>query len=309
MISLYWPDRLWRGGVLKRDADGRWTNGIAPQVGVWVDGDEFADVARWIGNAVPANDKEEHGAFTLAKINGGRRVQNVKFVTALGLDGDETGVDARAIFDLLEGYERVVYTTFTSTPTAPRWRAILELSRRATGAEHYRYVGNVHANLRASGINLDPQAVDPCRLWYIPAFKYRENFECHIGHGAKFDVDVALATADELDAERLAEREARARARPATRAPVGCTHTRTLARARAYVAKMEPGVEGAFGSRATFNVARKLVRDFELEDDDALTLLREFNMRCSPPWSDKELERKVAQARDKSRIGNPMGAL
>ena len=202
MITLYWPDRLWtHGGTIQRTST-KITNWRARPEGVWTDGEDFGGLGRWIANAVPANDKEQHGAFALAKINGGRCIANVECVTALGLDGDTTGITTREAFDLLEGYERIVYSTYSSTPTAQRWRAIIALSRPATGAEHYRYINLAHANLRDAGVPLDAAAVDPCRLWYLPSFRSAENYECYIGHGVPLDVDVALATVDELDAER-----------------------------------------------------------------------------------------------------------
>lgn len=43
-------------------------------------------------------------------------------------------------------------------------------------------------------------------------------------------------------------------------------------------------------------VARTLVSGFRLNSDDALCLLREYNERCIPPWSDRELMHKVRSA-------------
>src|SRR5262249_22306047 len=70
-------------------------------------------------------------------------------------------------------------------------------------------------------------------------------------------------------------------------------------RARAYVAKCEPAVSGSGGHSRTFAVARSLigwVRDQGLSDDDAWDLLLEYNERCLPPWSERELEHKWQSA-------------
>lgn len=68
-------------------------------------------------------------------------------------------------------------------------------------------------------------------------------------------------------------------------------------RARAYLAKVPPAIEGQGGDEHTFKVACKLVRFFGLSDADALDLLREWNQGCQPPWADRELETKIASAR------------
>jgi hypothetical protein len=68
-------------------------------------------------------------------------------------------------------------------------------------------------------------------------------------------------------------------------------------KARCYVNDMPPAVAGNGGHAATFLVAQMLVRDFALADADALRLLREYNQRCQPPWSEEELRRKLGEAK------------
>lgn len=70
----------------------------------------------------------------------------------------------------------------------------------------------------------------------------------------------------------------------------------THERARAYLAQCPPAVSGASGHSTTFTVATSLVHGFNLDEQSALSLLREYNTRCLPPWSDKELTHKVRQA-------------
>jgi len=70
----------------------------------------------------------------------------------------------------------------------------------------------------------------------------------------------------------------------------------TLAACRAYLAKLPPAVSGAGGHPATFRAACECVR-FGLSDGDALVLLREWNgTHCQPPWTEKELAHKLADA-------------
>jgi hypothetical protein len=70
----------------------------------------------------------------------------------------------------------------------------------------------------------------------------------------------------------------------------------TSERARRYVAQIPGAVSGAGGHNQTFAVACSLVHGFALNESEALDLLREYNLRCSPPWSERELLHKVQSA-------------
>lgn len=67
-------------------------------------------------------------------------------------------------------------------------------------------------------------------------------------------------------------------------------------RARRYVALMDGAVSGSDGHGATFKVACVLVKGFGLPLGVARGLLDEYNARCVPPWSPRELEHKIAEA-------------
>jgi hypothetical protein len=69
-----------------------------------------------------------------------------------------------------------------------------------------------------------------------------------------------------------------------------------LDRARRYFAKCPPAISGQSGHNATFYVAAVLVHGFALGEADALMLLKEFNQRCLPPWSEGELIHKITSA-------------
>jgi hypothetical protein len=70
----------------------------------------------------------------------------------------------------------------------------------------------------------------------------------------------------------------------------------TIDRARAYVARIPGAVSGAGGHNQTFSVACALVHGFALQEDDAFTVLHEYNGRCEPPWSERELRHKIRSA-------------
>lgn len=79
-------------------------------------------------------------------------------------------------------------------------------------------------------------------------------------------------------------------------------------RARRFVAKMDAAVAGAGGHNATFHVACVLMHGFALSQAEALPILSEYNLRCSPPWFERELLYKLNSA-DRSAHDKPRGHL
>ncbi|MCD0462285.1 bifunctional DNA primase/polymerase [Roseiconus lacunae] len=80
--------------------------------------------------------------------------------------------------------------------------------------------------------------------------------------------------------------------------PTDATDVET--RAIAYLAAMPPAVSGSGGHSQTYAAATALVHGFGIDSDRALAILAaEYNPRCNPPWSEKELRHKVNQAATK----------
>lgn len=101
---------------------------------------------------------------------------------------------------------------------------------------------------------------------------------------------------------RTDDRKAHAAPTPSAFAATVTSGTRTpvIERARKYLAKMDPAVSGQRGHDALFAAARVLVWGFRLSDADAYDLLaNEYNPRCLPPWSEKEIRHKVSEANSK----------
>lgn len=69
-----------------------------------------------------------------------------------------------------------------------------------------------------------------------------------------------------------------------------------IERARKYISTIEPAISGSGGHNQTFKVACVLILGFGLKDSEALSLLEEWNQRCQPPWSEKELLHKIEDA-------------
>jgi hypothetical protein len=82
----------------------------------------------------------------------------------------------------------------------------------------------------------------------------------------------------------------------------------TTERARLYLASCDAAISGSGGHNATLHAAHALVVGFGLNDADALSLLmNEYNPRCVPPWTERELRHKVESARNNPQ--KPLGYL
>jgi hypothetical protein len=83
----------------------------------------------------------------------------------------------------------------------------------------------------------------------------------------------------------------------ATATPVDFRSTdAVIERARKYVAKMPSAIEGHGGHDTAFHVACVLVLGFGLNESEATGLFNEYNWRCEPPWSEKEIAHKIESA-------------
>jgi hypothetical protein len=101
--------------------------------------------------------------------------------------------------------------------------------------------------------------------------------------------------------------KAAARHQRTVRVAVGPRPRNAIERARQYVRALPPAVSGEHGDLRTFQVCCRLVRGFALSDDDAMHVLSDWNGRCEPPWSDRELRDKLRRARRYGR--EPIGGL
>ena len=74
------------------------------------------------------------------------------------------------------------------------------------------------------------------------------------------------------------------------------TSVSVVERARRYVQKIAPAVSGQGGHSQTYWVASALTNGFNLSEEDAMTVLLEYNASCQPPWNEKELRHKLRQS-------------
>jgi len=254
-------------------------------------------------------EKKMIGGWSPALFKGDKRNKgNVESVTALVLDYDAklTNTTVAEAAELWGDYAGAIHTTWSSTPERPCFRVILPFTRPVTPEEYPAVWTWARNQASAVGHQLDEQTKDASRLWFLPGVR----------PGARSDYQLVLLTGRALDADRvLAEIAATGQEMPAQPEPIcgegedpsSVSLDLVLARAKAYLAKIPPAIEGQGGSRQTFMAVLAMVRGFSLPEQDALDLLlSEYNPRCQPPWEAKELERKV---RDAEQSAIPAGYL
>jgi len=80
-------------------------------------------------------------------------------------------------------------------------------------------------------------------------------------------------------------------------APIDC--------ARRYLRACPGAVEGSGGDTYTYSIACRAVLGFALSDAEALSVLAEWNQTCCPPWTDRDLQAKIRNARQygRERVG------
>jgi hypothetical protein len=236
--------------------------------------------------------KDRIPGFSLATYRNDYRLKaNVEHVYAIGLDFDELEDNDwwERLKTAFAGSAAFLHTTYSHTADAPRARAFILLSRPVTGPEYCVLWDHVAKLLDGEGLIVDRQARDPSRFWYLPASAPGSPPPLvHVCDGK------VMRVADEIPIPE--ERPA-----PIPPAPIA-PPTNAEERAEKYLDRCEPAISGQGGHNQTFLVAQKLVRGFCLSEDVAYRLLAGWNTRCTPPWSERDLRRKIRQAAQSGQI-------
>lgn len=94
--------------------------------------------------------------------------------------------------------------------------------------------------------------------------------------------------------EAWVKRARRAAMAPRTWSAPTVTTDARMRRASAYLARCAPAVEGDSGHTVTFNAVAHVMIGFDLDAASAYQLIAtEYNPRCDPPWSERELKHKI----------------
>jgi hypothetical protein len=70
-----------------------------------------------------------------------------------------------------------------------------------------------------------------------------------------------------------------------------------IERARRYLSKMPIAISGQGGRKVTFLAACHAAIGFDLNEDEAIIAMSDWNAACLPPWSERDLRQKIASAR------------
>jgi hypothetical protein len=76
-----------------------------------------------------------------------------------------------------------------------------------------------------------------------------------------------------------------------------------------YITQVPPAVSGQAGHNATFYAACRLVHGFALSPEEAYPFIAAWNRSCVPPWSERDLKRKLNQALTHAAHKKPRGYL
>lgn len=233
-------------------------------------------------------------AFSPAEYEPGKPRLNENVRTVSLWVGDIDHATEQQIDEALETLKStciVVFTTYKhGAPCLPpeertRIRVVAPYSRPVTPEEHARLWSVM--NDRLSGL-VDKSTKNPARIHFGPS---------------TFDVSLPWSrcyNGKPIDVDRLLLEYKP----PAPPAPPSQNISRTLTRARKWMAMRDGGTEGSRNATA-FSTACTLANDYALNDQDALQLMREWNLRNSPPLEDKELVAVFESA--KKNAQNPRG--
>jgi hypothetical protein len=253
-------------------------------------------------------EKDRAPGLSLATFRDDRRaLANVEKVYAVGLDLDHFDclpirmtrrpgqiIPAPTWEDVIARFERVdsfVHTTWSSTEETPRVRVFLRLDRGVTAAEYRRVYSYCADLVEGYGFLVDRAASDPSRFWFLPSVPPHGRYRYSVGRGRVIRADVALATVPETATTPS----------PAPRPPATTTPD-IEERAARYLERCEPAIAGQEGHKTTFLVCQKIVRGFGLDAETAFRLLTRWNATCSPPWSERDLRRKVREAEQRGTM-------
>lgn len=236
--------------------------------------------SEWVGQM-------EHGGWSPVRYNPPKRSKdNVREVFALVLDYDKGG-DRAKLLELWRNQYGIIYTTKShgaADSSGDRLRAILPLARTVDALEYVHVWEWAAERSTAAGCPADAQCKDASRFWYDPSVPPG-------GWWSQRLVGAALDPDPILSAPRPEQPKPTLRVVPPA---TSLTTDDRIKRAVAYVAKIPGAVSGSGGHTQTFNAVAHVMIGFDLSQSDAMQVIAgDYNPRCDPPWSEKELQHKI----------------
>jgi hypothetical protein len=170
----------------------------------------------------------------------------------------------------------------------------LDLGKELDLARAYQWLSDL-----AHKLGGEPESTEPARVLRIPDTL---NLKAEYGRTAPVvtllcsDVDARYTFAQVVAVLGDAD-PSRSPASVVTTNPLPIDHGhdgRTRIKlARAWLERQSPAVQGAGGDKHTYQICATVAVGHDLDEDDAVEALRDWNARCEPPWSEPELRQKV----------------
>jgi len=276
----------------------------------------WRDLCDWLRSQpavrVPVKDDAPLWAPVAFK-DGRRNNDSAQAIYALALDCDDRG-DWHELLSALEalGLAYVAHRSPSHSDAGPcKWRLVLPLvaplELLADDAQkRWRNTYNA-ARIVMGAVGrcwFDHSCTDPGRGWFPPVtVGDTPPRELRQAPGCPLDLAALLRQCPSLPPPPV-------RAWSAPRVPRGSGGVAgdKVERARRWIAKRDPAVQGQGGDRWTWQTCAKLAVDFDLNDAEALEVLGPWNDSCQPPWDERDLLVKLANAR-KNPQGTPGSAL
>lgn len=258
-------------------------------------------LAAWMASPIEFRGKETPGWSAAAFIGPSRRADRCTAVHGLVLDFDDGKAPRSVLETLFSRHRALVHTSKSHTSENQSYRVVLDLTRPVLPAE---YAILWSAVTRDYADRVDQAAKDCSRFWFVPCRTETTEYESFGFDGAPIDVDAVLDAERERARKIAADIESR---RIATRQPSG--RMSVVDRASRYVSHMDASIAGSGGHNALWAATLALVKGFALPTAEAgAILLSEFNPRCQPAWSKREIEHKLDNAeKAKSETGYLLG--
>lgn len=207
--------------------------------------------------------------------------ENVEAVTALGLDFDDAPPDrlSALLTELQSRQLRYIgYTTWSSTPEAPKIRVVIALDAEVPAAQFRGFWDAVIDDLGIRDI-VDTKCRNPGRLFFTPQCPPDGTPMSAAYEGAPLSVDHILARVPTQPVESVNGADDSGHNFPPA-SPALLSHAMTR------LQQHGPAIEGRGGNAHTRAAWGILVNDLALSDVEAAAVFRVWDLSNRPPWGD-----------------------
>lgn len=258
----------------------------------------------WCLHPVTEINKHNLPGFSPATfVKNHRSLQSVTSVSCVILDVDDGYQDPYDSVKNLAPFTVFFHSTFSDNKDGKRrYRLYIPLTRDVNPEEHSVLVDVLSKTHDCGEKKVDPKCKDASRFWFVSSIG---EIGSEIDKGGRrrrilnpdnilfYHIDKNVGVRH-VDIPQSANRDV-----------VRVLSDNALARARRYLARVDPAVSGQGGHLRTFTTALKLIGHFGLSEEETYWLMKlDYNAFCEPPWSDYELKHKVKDAYNSYKKGS-----